>query len=832
MKRPEQHGKVEAWLEARSIPVRTWRAFARLAFAPPNLRFAGPILKRLSALTRLDENPFGDIPDIVDAQILQQLYAEMERHAPALDAAVLRDFVASPSAGKDRGLSALNHYCVSEYPVWCALTLSSSDACAAAFDRLAASVTGEMVRFVFDQVTNEAYLDYRARWQRRHERDERSKELPEIHPLPKLGVLAEVERCLRALTLPEHDDAWKAVIATGHPQPEEHLEDVAILPLRFSATRELISTLFAALERFESSGSRAQRKLSQQRRNPHFQPLGQGRFIQGLDWIVEIPAEDNLSKRVAEVLAIPARAQYLLSQDYSLDELAEPTGLVMHLPEGADKDLPYDALQVITKWSYQAQQSRNQLLRWSLDTLTPRQIADLLHILCAPGIDLSKESEPDLEFRMLWIASVNTGLQRGNLAGDLQISLSTRRTLSTRVDYLLTNRLFRVATNLPDLAHLLADRSGARARNFIHIPDRTGFHFVAEEYLRRKGARNEGIRIEMPTCARDRLGDLIAAAGIRESQIYQCLPRKVLEMTGSQASISLWGDWRPSITKTLTHYLSPLASIVERPIDVALIELVSSAKSLSEPGLMRFVDAVVHIKDDRRIGAPDCPSSFDVRTLINSYGDRLAEAPGIIPEQIAAYSNTYMSYHAFYQAAALGYRASIDPSPYLFEIKGRWFAIFSDKDSRGFHQRIVAVPVAFVRQLQYFKRHQDFMRSLPFFNFTKAQAGSMFWLSGTTAVPFSPKHATSDAGANWKYRLNAMRRRMRTRLFERGAPGEVSDVWMGQWTLGNCPWMTGSAFQSSELVDLMERHVTPILDEDGWRPIESTMTRGLLWAAA
>jgi hypothetical protein len=53
---------------------------------------------------------------------------------------------------------------------------------------------------------------------------------------------------------------------------------------------------------------------------------------------------------------------------------------------------------------------------------------------------------------------------------------------------------------------------------------------------------------------------------------------------------------------------------------------------------------------------------------------------------------------------------------------------------------------------------------------------------------------------------------------------------MGHWFVGNCPWMEGSGFVMDDLTRLVDEHITPILIEDGWRPIRSRLTEGLPWA--
>ena len=151
------------------------------------------------------------------------------------------------------------------------------------------------------------------------------------------------------------------------------------------------------------------------------------------------------------------------------------------------------------------------------------------------------------------------------------------------------------------------------------------------------------------------------------------------------------------------------------------------------------------------------------------------------------------------------------------------------KDSEVSHRRFLAVPEMLMQQQLLFEDHHRLMRVIFEDRWPAANPPNLFWFRGVRVRPFVPGQAIRDAGDLWPFKINALRRRMRTRLYEEGAPGEVVDCWMGHWDLGNCPWMEGSGFQFGELKKLVDTFVTKILEEDGWVAIPSMLTRDLSW---
>lgn len=608
------------------------------------------------------------------------------------------------------------------------------------------------------------------------------------------------------------------------------------------STQKCLSHLYSLLDRLDLEPTRGGRRFTGLLRSPHLHEIGRGRFVYQLNWVVETAetsVEDSGLTLLSEIDRKAAVGR--LSQDFALEELARPTGVAAYVASEEEANLLAPALAVRTKWHYQLAQSVNQLPRWTLKALTGQQLANFLHAIFGPQVDYSKDDDRLLLSRLFQAASFATGLEKKSHADHLGIYDSTRATISSRVEYRIRDRHFRVAVNLPDLVVRDATEGDARKiDNFICIPDRIGFHFLAEEWLRRsggKGGRILGSEEGAPglSLRPSALDVEIEEMGIRPAQIAQALPRAVFDLTGDLASIALWGDWEPVHARTIRHYLSPLSEVIEKSIDQALLGLIRRAKlthgsGMSSRDLMKRVDDVPARPSPRPIGAPNCPDRQEVQDICASYQERLAQDPDGSMASIAAYSNAYTAYTAYLMSAALAYRAAIDPEQEYIRINGRTIALFSDKDSKGFHRRVIPVPSVFDEHRRHFINHRRMMETL--FPALKGKFESLlFWIDGDKPKRFEPLRAERDAGALWPYRINALRRRMRTRLFERGAPGIATDVWMGHWNLGACPWMEGSGFEIGELWDLVDNHVEKILQEDGWTAIESSLVQGLAWAS-
>jgi len=817
-------------------------ALLRVLCAPPNLRYLKVILQRVELLAGIGQT-WGHLPQpIGDLSLVREALVWIDAPAVEMDPLLRNEWSEVPRGRGRARVSPLHGYCVSEFPIWSSLLVQSHSS-ATFFNDLCSQVIGEMIGASCKHTNDRAYKDFCEAWQERRDTPSRSGVVRPNHPYgSRQSTFCSIEQALRALSLPEHGPSWILLEESGD-NADLVLGDPSLYPGIEESTQQYLSQLSNLLDRLNLDSSRGGRRFSGLLRSGHLHKVGRGCFVYQLHWIyetAETSVEDSGLTLLSEIDRKSAVGR--LSQDFALEELASPTGVAAYAASEEETNLLTPALAVRTKWHYQLAQSVNQLPRWTQKALTGRQLAAFLYAIFNPKIDYVIDSDQILLSKLIQAASFATGLERKTLVEHLGIHDWTRATISNRVEYRIRDRHFRVAVNLPDLVVADSQVDGARQiSNFICIPDRVGFHFLAEEWLRRndgKGARileNENGGGSGTSLRPTELDREIEQMGIRPAQIAQALPRAVFDLTGDLASIALWGDWEPVHTRTIRHYLSPSSGAIEKSIDQALLGLIRQAKlshgsGVSSRELMRYVDDVPARPRPRPIGAPKCPDRQQVKDLCASYQERLANSPDGSMSSIVAYSNAYIAYAAFHMSAALGYRAAIDPEQEFIQINGRTLALFSDKDSKGFHRRVLPVPTLFDAHRRHLNNHRRMMESL--LPALKGKFDSLlFWIDGEKPKRFEPLRAERDAGALWPFRINALRRRMRTRLFERGAPGIATDVWMGHWNLGACPWMEGSGFEIGELWDLVDTHVEAILQEDGWTAIESLLVMDLAWAS-
>ncbi|MDM4772604.1 hypothetical protein [Solimonas sp. SE-A11] len=810
----------------------------QILFAPPNLRYLGAILERGRLLSSIGPS-WRDLPDPASsASSFTDALVWAASTAGSIDPSYQKEWFQAP--GRDAGVrsSPLNRYCISEFPIWSAMLVEIDSLGKNFFNDLCSEVIGDMVSASCKLVTPEAHKQFVNEWQERRETKGRTEVIRPTHPYgPRLSAFSSIEHTLRLLSRPEHDLAWERLEVAG-------LSADAVLGSPSEAygigadTHELLVELSNLLERLDLDATRGGRRFNRLLRSSKLHEIGRGRFVYQLKWIfeaAELAAEESGLTLLSEIDQKGAVGR--LSQDYSLEEIVEPSGTVAYTATAEESSLLSPALVVRTKWHYQLAQSINQLPRWTLKALTGQKLAQLLHTVLGPEIDLASDSVEILRSRMINAASFATGHDRKTVQESLWIDDSKRTTISSRIEYRLQDRQFRVSAKRPELVAGEILGGPKKIEDFLCIPDRIGFHHLAEEWFRRQGGNRASIAEADPSLQQSMLRESeidleLRAAGILPAQIAQALPRAVLDQTGDLASIALWGDWEPVHTRTIRHYLGPMSGGIEKAIDAALLTLIHRAKKSHgrSQDLMKPADDVRARLDGRRIGAPKLPSRTEVQDLCASYRERLSVVPDGSMASVWAYSNSYIAYSAFMMTAALAYRAAIDPQQEYVEVGGRTIALFSDKDSEGFHRRIVPVPGVFVDHLHHLKNHRRLMASL-LRSLARMQGSNLFWIDAGKARVFEPLRAERDAGDLWPYRINALRRRMRTRLFERGAPGLPVDVWMGHWNLGACPWMEGSGFQVGELHDLVAAHVEPILIEDGWVAIPSILVDGLAWTS-
>lgn len=831
MTRPDQHPDIEKALRPFEGAVGRWRLLCHAVLCPPNLMYAGSVLQRLAQLSLEFPEVGATLPrELSEDDGLTRLLQEIQSASENMPTDLQMSIYASANEGSRRALSPLYRYGLSTFPVWCALVVRPEDPSAAAgFDAILADALAVMVSHIESFVSASDYVEFRNRW---HGRAASGSDNSLDHPLgAKRSAFCDAERQLRGLSSPAHHVALSALsAAAGIDDAITTLEEDTSEAT--SETLNVLKVLRGILDRLGTDRSRSDRRYTQLRNARGPVQLTQGQYLSGMTWLIHDaePSDDGTIAQVQVNQRLVDDVERFLREDFALDELVDERESSVAIV-GDSGSSPAAALRVISKYEFHAQQERNQLLRWNAQLLTAEDLRTALGIIVPVNANYEIESDDTLLARLCYAGSLNTGLALSAIRDELLIREEFAATCKSRVEYLLSHRQFRLTVNRPAIQTVqLEEEKGdvSQRGQYLYIPDRVGMFGLAEAWFKRHGERLTSRPQDRKVDSKNSVVLALRQAGIRDSQIEQFIGRTVLAHTGDEASIALWGDWAPGHCRVLRHYLSPLAEIVETQIREALTTAVMRAKALNEHRFMKFVPASEPIRHDRRIGAPDFPEREEVQRLTQGYRDKLSSAPLESLDDMRAYSNTYISYYGFLLSAALGYRAAIDPAPEFLWVGERLFAVFSDKDS-GYHRRIVLCPGILREHLAFVQAHLRLIATVWRLGVPEVRRPTLTWLIDGKGTPMRPKDVARDAGPLWTHRMNALRRRMRTLLYERGADGETANVWMGHWMNGTCPLAEGSGFQCSDLSTLVREHIEPILEADGWVAIPSRLTEGLLW---
>lgn len=798
-------------------------------FVPPNLRFLGFITSRLLKLREQHPDWLGQLPGRLDSSgTLRSIVDQLLAIRPILVQRGLGDVWLSPDEVATPGSSGpLFGYCVTEFPIWSAMIHVPLDpkhlgVCGAVM----AEFVGRSMRHVYGSVSRDQYVTYLDQWQlyrAKHADEDTEEERRPSHPVPHIAALAAAERAFREIGQGKYSAEWDRIhLPPSHETAElgsllsnqgilSTVPDLAVQLRKISQSLNLLG--FAP----KPTVRRTVRRGDQKRRS-----LTGGRFLDGLDLQIEA-GEGDIGKASFICQLLPPEAGELIDEDFDLGEICAPGGeMLLHDASDDDVELPSMALRIRTTWHLNEEMARNQLLPWSLDELTEAQLKTFASRVLYP--EIGALSWDQLAAVMYVHAVFATGKRQQLVEKNLCILNSLNDQPLSPVAFAYNHHLWRVKVNQPDLVmiHDGAHPDWTPENNYLTLADHFGFHQLAYRWLALLPSIPQAAdEINKPIVrALKVLWDELRREGITEAKLSRALPRFVHRQSGDLAYIALWSDWLPSITRTQLHYLSPRADIIERAVD-------RHASTMADRILPADADRVIpeircRPEGNDRVGMANCPTHEEVVRLTAEFQEELAIDPGYDLRMIERYSNAYVCYSAAFQSQALGYRAAIDPSPQFLKIGELTLAIFEDKNSEGYHRRIVVVPRSYVEHQANLARHLDLIRGA-FRSLTEEGAPEMVWLSRFRAHAFAPKHFTQHLESSWPYKINAFRRRMRTCLTEREAPGEVIDIWMSQWKLGNCPWMHGSAFQIRELEDLVRNHIEPILEEDGWKPLPSLL---------
>lgn len=845
-KRLSQHADLVKWCRQTGLDDEPVVTLLWLLFAPPNLRFLFRIIDRLAHLQQQWPNQLGELPwPFSSPDSMSALRNSLRSAADKLDPAIALDFDATPEPSRGKN-SPLYGYCLSHSPLWSALVISPVNATASnQFDRVLACIVGRVMCFIAEFVPHESYKCFLENWRG----DPSSNEQPSgsgkkakgyeqatqnsDHPLPHSGSLAQVERILRKLSNPHYTGIWQLI---GDRFPHRvSLDELALALPSIAGVKPAISNDFKVLARALNlfrDEIESPRRAGFAGLRGSSEDLSDGRYLEGRRWLIhnDLPKAGRTAAGAIHINQLPTDLNELLNEDYGYDELTDSTDSVyLHKPEDISADMPGAALKVINKWHFQQHQAQNQVLEWSLDSLTSRQTELLLHELTT--LPEANDSSAIIA-KMLLQASFVSGRNLEFIADNLEVTklptvagVENLTIAGAEIEFVLDDNCWRLPTKKPHLQTAEVHRSQGDDDyvDFLTVPDVLNFRSLVAlwlplnvDFVERKtvlpapGSERDGVRAAMRVIQKK-----LGAFGITPGKLTNGLARSIYHEHGDLAWTSLWADWQPAHSRTILHYLSPEASVIEGKIAAQLRQL---NRQTAEPSPPPVVQGKV-----RRVGMRNCPSSTQVLGLVKSYQENLKIDPGRDRARIQAYSNHYFAYHALFQSAALAYRARIDPDPSYVDIDGVLLAVFRDKDSEGYNRRLVAVPPLFREHHEHLKRHRLIVRGAFIDDCLASHDPQVIWFEDGRVIPFRPKFIYDTPPAHWPFKLNALRRRMRTRLLEKGAPGEVVDVWMGHWKIGNCPWMRGSGFQMGELETLVNHYIQEILLEDGWAPIPSML---------
>ena len=235
------------------------------------------------------------------------------------------------------------------------------------------------------------------------------------------------------------------------------------------------------------------------------------------------------------------------------------------------------------------------------------------------------------------------------------------------------------------------------------------------------------------------------------------------------------------------------------------------------------------------------PRRRAVRVMVARLQERLEflkQAPRSI-EKLIRIHNNLVRYTAVLFAYSTGFRAVTSPILPPSQIDNTTgFAVITDKDGLDYYNaRIVWLPPVCLKQYHLYLEHLDALfpklehLDLAAFNALKILLESpiisdrlplFFMLTHTgKSTKITPTDLWKDIRKNLRFDLpgNASRHYLRSFLLEQGCPPEIIAAFMGHWERGEEPWGRYSALSPTLYAATLGKYLTPLLEEDGWRPI-------------
>lgn len=240
---------------------------------------------------------------------------------------------------------------------------------------------------------------------------------------------------------------------------------------------------------------------------------------------------------------------------------------------------------------------------------------------------------------------------------------------------------------------------------------------------------------------------------------------------------------------------------------------------------------------DPHVGSHYRPGRQVVKNLIDKMQSSLDTAKqkswGL--EKVLRLHNNLTLYTSLMFGFATGFRAVREPFFIDSHIdRHTGLALISDKDNGDFYNaRIVWLPPHCIDQYDLYQSHIESLKDrMLFLNYDlfKRMHGYMGKQSNVGKVPLlfffdkdrnetvlRPAILQKVLKKVFTLPINANRHYVQSYLSEQGCPHHVVSAFMGHWERGQEPWGRFSALSPLAYRGALEKHLLPLLQEDGWR---------------
>lgn len=802
--------------EKAGFPASAIKAALMLIDAPPNLRFLGAVTTRLQLLLTSFPSLARRLSD-ERADDLESIDVVLDAIDALPDSDMRYELMASPADYPQGNL----HYSSESHPIYSLLMLRLPHAAHAHhFDALIAATAvawlGRLEELDWDTYhtnlfTSESDTESNAR-------------LLRVEDIRRFYDVEFRLRKLAGLTV----DAFKFLDSDCPPFEIDRLLE-AMQEARYHATYHVhiprvanrINSLLYSDHENESGGDGDGRKAG----------LSDGYAIGTLiagPYQLSAVGEDN--DNVDYIVTSISRATLKRAADEDIDplELVDDDASVM-LDLGPVASLPRSARSYSAAKTFQQISRAQQMTPFREDGLKSWRIDGINHALAAAPQHLSPEEN------LLLIASLATG-RRITRLGTIDVTVDTPadgRVAAIELD--LTSRTWRIAVNQPNLRNRPCPDGAITVTQTAVLPDLFGACDVARRCPSVLSGLESG-RMRVPVSAtRERaaaVSQLLASSPaetpVTPNYLATAIPKAIYEYCGDLAAGALISTWLPCNASTYLHYLT-----VDR---VVIADRYRAAIHYLEERYGLEVQSDTSDIPVGHVGTTNCPTDIATRRMVITLKDVLETLPTKTREQRLRYANIYTCYTVLYLAIGLGFRARRDPRPNVEPLPGIGvdgaIASFFDKATSASHYRTIYCPPALRRHLEHY---DTFRESLPYLiaptgnanRFHRKLVDLLFVYFDSNGYPqeLRPIHVERMVSDFFPFKLNCQRRRIRSRMLEYAGDdfrqlGRGFSIWMGHWPQFNSPHRAESGFDINILRRISEAIIEPILESDGWEPLE------------